>query len=136
MEPKYNKTEGSEEVVNATGNIEEEDDDSFDKKQPDETSTGEPSLEDQANALHDAVIRTSKRQEAKPVVKPITIEQEAENVTKFHKMIKADIKNKTLREKEFAKVKFSEKRAYTVVPEIIVKGSSSLKNNNVEKPKK
>lgn len=136
MEPKYNKTEGSEEVVNATGNIEEEDDDSFDKKQPDETSTGEPSLEDQANALHDAVIRTSKHQEAKPVVKPITIEQEAENVTKFHKMIKADIKNKTLREKEFAKVKFSEKRAYTVVPEIIVKGSSSLKNNNVEKPKK
>ena len=48
------------------------------------------------------------------------------------KEIQGEVKNKTKREKAFATMKFSEKRAYTVIPETIVKGSSALKTNKVE----
>ena len=49
----------------------------------------------------------------------MTIEDDAKNTTKFHAAVQREVRKAAKDAESAAKMKFSEKRAYTVVPEIV-----------------
>ena len=120
MARKVDKGEGSAENVSVGASDNNTADDNGEESEyagPD--VTGEPDEDAESDAIQRVIARTAHgRKPAKKRIVPLTIEDDAKNTTKFHAAMQREVR-KAAKDAESAKMKFSEKRAYTVVPEIV-----------------
>merc|ERR1711871_1750894 len=121
MATKFDKGEGSAENVSVGASDNNTADDNGEESEyAGPEVTGEPDEDAESDVIQRVIARTAHgRKRAKKRIVPLTIEDDAKNTTKFHAAVQREVRKAAKDAESAAKMKFSEKRAYTVVPEIV-----------------
>merc|ERR1711871_1701206 len=121
MATKFDKGEGSAENVSVGASDNNTVDDNGEESEyAGPEVTGEPDEDAESDVIQRVIARTAHgRKRAKKRIVPLTIEDDAKNTTKFHAAVQREVRKAAKDAESAAKMKFSEKRAYTVVPEIV-----------------